>query len=331
MKRREMMIALALMGAAPSMRAGPVGATPDARVLPYRYPESPALKQFAIDVPGRYLLNEDHIQRARFAVDGGNMSVKRGYMVHINCGSVELDLQGHLIGADARMSGISLFVAMNKELARRFPQKFSAGSLDNRFVTVRNGAIDLARGTDTGGGMSFSDQWHAHNLLTAGRPRDLQGNVLDMVDYPRNDYRFEDLRILANDVALSVEGSHTVIRHCVIESADKAAIFIAGDNVVIENCEIRLRKSWRGRIGQPRAAIVLRDGANAIIRDNRIRVDHDEKGQDELHCILVRDGAQNVLIEGNTFIGVKGDPVTLTEGAGATVRHNMNAQPSLWS
>jgi hypothetical protein len=41
-----------------------------------------------------------------------------------------------------------------------------------------------------------------------------------------------------------------------------------------------------------------------------------------LHCILVRDGAKDVLVEGNTFINIKGEPVTLTEGAQAIVRDN---------
>jgi hypothetical protein len=41
----------------------------------------------------------------------------------------------------------------------------------------------------------------------------------------------------------------------------------------------------------------------------------------ETHSILIRAGATDGLVEGNTFINV-GEPVTLAEGSTATVRGN---------
>lgn len=247
------------------------------------------------------------------------MRPSRGYMVLIHCGSVELDLGGHVLGAEAVVSGVALISSMNRYFAESHPERFGKASLDNRFVLLRHGTIDMARGELTGIGINFASRWYEQNLLTEGRPT-VRGSAA-AIDYERSEYRFENLRVLANDVAMVAEGTHTVIRNCVIESSDKAAIFIAGDHVTIEDCEIRLRKPWRENRHEPRAAIVLRDGAGAIIRNNRIRIDEDDSGS-EPHCILVRDGARDVLVEGNTFINVKGDPVTLTEGAQATVREN---------
>ena len=66
---------------------------------------------------------------------------------------------------------------------------------------------------------------------------------------------------------------------------------------------------------------MLRDGTNAIIRNNRIRVDAGGLPSDT-HCILVRDGATGVVIENNTFIGVDGEFVTAMEGAEVDSRGN---------
>jgi hypothetical protein len=300
-----------------------------------RYPNHPEDKEFLIRRPGKYVLTEDIIQRQLW---GAGHTGPYGTMLSIYCGSVELDLQGHVFGADFGMGGISVSATRNRDFAKSFPERYGPASLDSRFVTLRNGTVDLAHGKDTGRGIEFSSNWDDPAKQAASRPiRRIKemGVVRDIelrdITYERNDYLFENLKVLTNALALAVEGSHTVIRNCVIESAGNACIFIAGPNVLIENCEIRLRKFDR-RVGemysssrQPRAAIVLRDGTNAVIRNNRIRVDYGENDP-ETHCILVRDGATDVLIEGNTFINVKGEPVTLTEGAQASVRDNSREQ-----
>jgi RHS repeat-associated protein len=226
-------------------------------------------------------------------------------------------LNGHTFGADFMMAGISLNVEVNLRFAKLFPDIYSSASLDNRFVTLRNGTVDFARGKWTKEAIHFVTKWRGPREQTVGRPIDSSDGA---IRYERNNYRFENLRVLAKQAAIVVEGSHTVIRNCVIESSANAAIFVAGDHVIIENCEIRLRKSGRGTV--PKAAIVLRDGSHAVIRNNTIRIDYGRDAEDQTHCILVRDGATDVVVEGNTFVNVKGKPVTLTEGSTATVRGN---------
>lgn len=179
------------------------------------------------------------------------------------------------------------------------------------------------------------------------------------LDYIRCDYLFENLTIKTPTIAVAVEGSHVTLRNCTIDSAGLAALIVAGPNVTIENCTIRLRKQCsKSVLGEraamtnfpklpdevlmpPRAAIVLRDGTNAVIRNNRIWVDQAEPirdgcedyewrdiklticpGNRRNECILVQDGAKNVVVEGNTFINFEGDPVKLSAGAEATVRDN---------
>ncbi|MBR0567108.1 right-handed parallel beta-helix repeat-containing protein [Azoarcus sp. L1K30] len=179
-----------------------------------------------------------------------------------------------------------------------------------------------------------------------------------VVDYVRCDYLFENLTIKTSMISMAVEGSHITIRNCDIDCAGLSAIFVAGPNVTIENCTIRLRKqSAQSLIHErptmvffdklpdevltpPRAAIILREGTSAVIRNNHIRIDYADRNLDGCetdtavpslqlcrwrspsNCILIQDGAKDVLIEGNTFINVKGDPVTLSEGAEAEIKNN---------
>jgi hypothetical protein len=285
-------------------------------------PDFPSDKNFHIRTPGLYQLTKDEIQEKLWG--GGHVGPKGGFMVNIQCGSVALDLGGHILGADFGIAGVLLSARNNREFANRFPKILGDASLDNRFVTVRNGTIDLARGEGTLVAVEFAEQWHDTQWRTTARAANVTTpyyrRVPEGVTYTRNDYRFEQLKVLAKSIALSVEGSHTVIRDCVIESAGVAAIFIAGPNVVIENCEIRLRPlakdAQEGTSNPMRAAIFLRDASGAVIRNNRIRVD--EGGEpSQTHCIVVRDGASDVVIEGNTFINVKGEPVTLLDGSAA--------------
>lgn len=282
---------------------------------PSQYAES---KKFGIEHPGKYYFNQDHIQRKTYLDSDGRMHRPTGgRLLAIFCGMVEVDFRGHVLGAEADMSGVGLQPRLNIGMAKRFAQP---ASLDNRNVTLCNGTIDLAGGEGTGSAIDFVDIWHGKNKLISGRPQNTRGIPL-VVKYIKNNYNFRQLKILANKTAITVEGTHTIIRDCVVESADFAAIFIAGDHVLIENCEIRLKKP-QSDLRSERAAIVLRDGSHAVIRNNRIRVDYVVGENEKTHCILVRDGATNVLIENNIFINIKGDPVTLTEESQAIVRNN---------
>jgi hypothetical protein len=192
---------------------------------------------------------------------------------------------------------------------------------------LRNGTIDLAGGELTHSGIAFNDAWHepgtqyfAHGVETHGAI-----DVPKNVSYIRNDYHLEKLKVLARGLGVAIEGSHTIIRNCVIESAGNAGIFCAGPDVLIENCEIRLRQLVEGpeSYDSPlRAAIVLRDASNAVIRNNRIRVDRGGLPSDT-RCILVRDGATNVVVENNTFINVEeGDWISAMDGSDVVARGN---------
>lgn len=291
-----------------------------ATALSVEYPDSyPGLVKFHIVRPGKYFLKDNYIQRASYVDDKGRRHRPTGgMMMAIFCGGVEIDLQGHMLGADVEMGGISLNPATNMRLAKM--HKTMSGGSDSRNVTVRNGIIDLASGQNTGDAIEFADLWQGYNRRTVERPDDGGGRLL-AISYKKNNFRFESLKVLSNKVAITVEGSYTIIKNCVIESADLAAIFVAGDHVLIENCDIRLRRP-KGLPTYPRAAIVLRDASHAVIRNNRIRVDGGSDNKNITCGILVRDGAVNVLIENNTFVNVKGDPVVLAEGATAVVRDN---------
>ena len=277
----------------------------------------PGHKEFRIVQPGKYFFSEDQIQHGSFLDSEGNTHKPvGGMMLSILCGNVEVDFRGHTLGADVKMGGISLSDSMNVRLAKRSSNR--ANSLNNRDVLLHNGTIDLARGWDTGDAIDFYNFWHGQRRRTVGRPDENDGKMIEVV-YERNNYRFERLKVLAHGVALTAEGSHTVIRDCIIESSDLAAIFIAGNNTLIENCEIRLRKS-RLRFSGPRAAIVLRDGSHAIIRNNVVRVDGGDDG--EVYGILIRDAASNIVIENNTFINTRENAINLTDDSTAVIKNN---------
>lgn len=272
-------------------------------------------KVFRIVRSGKYFFTEDQIQRNSFlSSEGERHKPTGGMMLSILCGEVEVDFRGHTLGADAKMGGVSLSHSMNVRMARRFPN-FS-DSENNRDVFLHNGTIDLARGKETGDAIDFYNFWHGQNRRTVGRP-DSNGEMIEIV-YERNNYRFEDLKIFSNGVALTAEGGYTVIRNCIIESSDLAVIFIAGNNALIENCEIRLRKPQQ-RPSTPRAAIVFRDGSHAIIRNNIIRIDD---GDGKTYGILVRDRASNIIIENNTFVNTRENAIMLADDSTAVVQKN---------
>lgn len=285
-----------------------------AQVLMPENPEFPEIKKFKIHRPGSYVFDQDYIQKSRMQVRGGWMKPTGGGMINILCGSVSLSLGGCKIGADLNMSGIVLRPVANAMFAKKWPEEYAPASLDSRFVKITDGTIDLARGEATGGGIDFSSRWSGVNQRTSGRP--IIGRNDPHVEYERNEYTFERLKVLANSIGLAAEGSYTVIRDCIIESADLAAIFIAGDHVLIENCEIRLRRYQKKR-KELRAAIVLRDGSHAIVRNNVIRVD-----DDDAYGVLVRDGASNIVIENNTFINARENAIHLADESMAVLKNN---------
>jgi hypothetical protein len=315
---RRQAISLALCSAAPSWLGAQTLA--DERPIPPAQVKYPG-EGFAISEPGRYYLPDDFTIHKLWG--GGHTGPKGGYVLRLRCGGLEVDLRGHTIDVRFGMAGIGLDANTN----RRLSAPPSAYSADNRRVTLRNGTVRLAGGEQTLAGVMFIDQWREPEGMDGAhgqRGSNVWTTPPSPVRYERNDYLFEDLTILADDLALAVEGSHTVVRRCRIDSAGNAALFIAGPDALVEDCDIRLRPLVRGAhsANRPlRAAVVLRDADNAILRNNRIRVDRGGLDSDT-RCVLVRDGARGVVVEGNTFINVEGETVTSMEDAQATLRDN---------
>lgn len=294
-----------------------------ARALPDMYPGSPGY-QHDIREPGLYRLDRDIVVHKSLALTG-HSGPNGGLVIQLGCGGVEVDLGGHSIIVHHGLSAISLQAATNRYLTGRFPDKFAG--LDNRNVRLRDGTLDLSDDDRGDSGVLLVDAWARPAVMTLARGGDGPHYAKAPTDpsYQRNDYRVERLKVLSNGIGVALEGSHNVVRDCVIESAGNVAVFSAGPDNLIENCEIRLRPLVRGpdSYNSPmRGAIVLRDGSNTVIRNCRIRVDPGGLPSDT-HCILVRDGATNVSVEGCTFIDVEEkDWITAMEGANVASRGN---------
>jgi hypothetical protein len=299
------------------------GAEPPARALPDLYPGHPGYEHY-IREPGRYSMDRDIVVRKAWALTG-HSGPNGGLVIQLGCGGVELDLAGHSITVHHGLSGIGLSAKANRELAGRFAHE--RAGIDNRDVAVRNGTLDLSDDDRGDSGVTLIDGWTSPGRMTlphGANSREL-GAPPENVAYLRNDYRLEKLKVLSNGVGIALEGSHNVIRDCVVESAGNVSVFSAGPDNLIENCEIRLRPLAPGPDAgnSPlRGAIVLRDGSNTVIRNCRIRVDPGGLPS-ESHCILVRDGATNVSVEDCTFVNVEEkDWITAMEGASVASRGN---------
>lgn len=294
-----------------------------ARALPDKYPGSPGHEHNIVE-PGLYRLDRDIVVRKSLGLTG-HSGPNGGIVIQLLCGGVELDLAGHEIAVHHGLSAIALSAKASRELARRFPDKFTG--LDSRKVTVRNGTIDLSDDSRGDDGVTLVDAWTDPGVMTLARGEDGAGYAMAPKDpaYQRNEYRLEKLKVLSNGVGVALEGSQNALRDCVVESSGNVAVFSAGPDNLIENCEIRLRPLERSPTSENsplRGAIVLRDGSNTVIRNCRIRVD---KGglPSRTHCILARDGATNVVVENCTFVNVdEADWITSMEGARVESRGN---------
>ena len=291
--------------------------------LRIRDPRFPKVISFEIQRRGRYCLDQDWHQK-NLSIFGHSSSA--GSLVHIYCGDVVLDLFEHTLRSDFDESGILLNAKFNRDGFAKHYLDFFEDSLDNRFVSIYNGTINLADGDErTWSGISLRDAWSELNFSEGFKPKERPENFDGR--YIRNEYRLENLKIYTQDIGVFLEGSHNVIRNCVIHSAGQACIVSAGPNITIENCEIWLKPS-SGRLhvapNRPRAAIILADAHHAVIRNNRIRVSPEQDVQHPPSAIFVRDAASNVLIEGNTFINTTAPSIQLFKGSQAIVRDNKN-------
>lgn len=324
MKRREFVIGMA---AAMGVRMVMAEENPQCQVLDTDHIKNhPNIIHLTILRPGNYCLDREWAQKKLGWF--GTYGTGDSDMLRIYCGHVTVDMQGHTLACNFERSGVTLSAKQNREFVRQHFESterpgiyFSTDSLDNRFVTVRNGTIDLTGGDRTGIGCYLREYWDgAHLRNPYGGPRPARASP---DTYTRNEYLLEKLKIYTLDIGVLLEGSHNVIRNCVIHAQGQAAIACAGPNVTIENCEIWLKpSSGEQHVSKklPRAAIHLRDGSNAIIRNNVIRISEAEG--DKPSAILIRDGAGDVLIENNTFVNVSGEPIVLAEDSRAIIRNN---------
>ena len=190
--------------------------------------------------PGRYKLVKDIVvPRNPLAAIFGE-SGKGGCLVSLLTGEVELDLDGHEIDIRHDKAAISLSQGSNREL---FPLRhLDPRGADGRHVTIRNGTVNLSdddRGND---GIGLINKWTQPGRMRGALGIDTPSGLESPkgVVYARTEYHLEKLKVLSRGVSVAVEGEWNVIRDCVIESSGNAAIFSAGPNVLIENCEIRL-------------------------------------------------------------------------------------------
>lgn len=329
MKRRDFMIGTAAMAALRLAKAQTGGSC---QVLDTDHvtKKHPNIIHLSILRPGSYCLDQDWSQRklgwlAHFGTGDTDM-------LRLYCGHVTVDMQGHALACNYERSGITLDTVMNRDRARRGTNsvanpsmRYSEDSLDNRFVTIRNGTIDLTGGEQTGIGCHFRNIWGSGfitNPFIPARPRNAAPD-----NFTRNEYLLDNLKIHTLGIGVMLEGSHNVIRNCVVHSQGQAAVVGAGPDLTIESCEIWLKPSageHHVRADMPRAAIHLRDGSRAVIRNNVIRLS--ESDGNTPPAILIRDGASDVLIENNTFVNASGDPVVLADNSSAIVRDNKIAQ-----
>ncbi|MET3120422.1 hypothetical protein AAKU64_004674, partial [Undibacterium sp. GrIS 1.8] len=235
MKRRHF---IHLLGAASSMIAlrGLAQSLPGEPIpLPVANLRISEEKYYSIYQSGKYVFVEDKIQQKLWGA--GHTGPKGGALLYVHCGYVNIDLHGHTLGADFGVSGVWLNAKHNEDTAKTFAKFSYPESGDNRMVRLHNGTIDLARGEDTGDGVVFNNEWQANtsrgylgDSSLVARPFIWQGQTkIPLIDIPyeRNDYTLEKLKVLAHDVAVLLEGSHSVIRDCIIESAGGAAVIIA--------------------------------------------------------------------------------------------------------
>jgi hypothetical protein len=304
-------------------RTDAVSAEQPPRSLPDFYLGHPGHQHY-IREPGLYGLDRDIVVRKSWGLTG-HSGPNGGIVIQLGCGGVEVDLGGHSITVRHGLAGIALAAQSNRELAGRFVHE--RAGVDNRHVTLRNGTIDLSDDERGDEGVCLVDAWTRPTIMTlarGGESRELHAPP-DQVDYRRNEYLVEKLRVLSNGLGVALEGSHNALRDCVVESSGNVAVFCAGPDNLIENCDIRLRALKRSpeSEGSPlRGAIVLRDGSNTVIRNCRIRVDKGGLPSDT-RCIRVRDGATNVTVEDCTFINVEPDDwITAMDGAEVTSRGN---------
>ena len=272
---------------------------------------------------GRYCIAVDFWQR-RFCGAGHCAPAAYRHLLHIGGGDVTIDLRNHTLHSDGHSSGIIAYTQSNKGSVEPDDPNFSFAQRTTR-ITIKNGVIDLR-------GVGIGAEFINHGSMLFIETPVLGGN------YEKTEFILENLRIITDNTGVVLEGDGNIVRNCIIESGGVAAIMMAGPNGQILNNTIILTNPFipgdmrakgfselrnfseliRER-KRPKSAIALHQATGTIISGNRIEV----KGKSPTrHNIYLTDASENVLVEGNTFVG-SNEPVTQVKDSTAILKNNV--------
>ena len=294
------------------------------------HPDNEIYQEAAVSNPGGHCVIKNFWQR-RFCKAGHCAPAPYRNLVQIRGGDVTIDLMNHILHSDGHSSGIVASTQSNKTTFDREQRNFDFSQQTTR-ITLKNGVIDL-RGL--GIGVALIDRWKMNFIDTSapeGPPH-----------YEKTGFILENLRIITDNTGVILEGDGNTIQNCIIESNGRAAIMMAGPNGLIEGNTIILDnrpfskirpitfdKFMEGiynpvdiyRIIQTnriqKAAIVLHQADNTLIRNNKILVkDESERRM----SIYIDNNSKNINIIGNEFANIK-KLIILVNGSTAVVENN---------
>ena len=291
---------------------------------------TPALgpyKEAHISESGDYCLKSDFWQHSLSDFAGHRGPARHHYLIGIRGVSATIDLNNFTLHSEGHSSGIVglAFPTISQESAA------GEGRYPLTVITIKNGVIDF-RGLGTGikfvegfGMMDITDSPHV-------QATPLNRKVI-----------LENLLIRTDNVGIMIDGDNTVIRNCVIESAGDAAIVITGENAQISNNKITLKDPFFSTEyrnsnaislayflktkNAKKAAIVMKNAKNGVIRDNHIFVE----GGSTIRYDIFLQNSFDIIIEGNTLLKGNG-PSTVLLDSTAIIRNNIlnNPPPRPW-
>ena len=249
--------------------------------------------------PGRYCLQQDITAVSRFDIHAGSFKSFSGQgLISIECDrdkacaqkAYSIDLQSRrLLAKTTDMVGIT-----NR-----------SGGMN---VAIRNGRIEVPGKSSSNIGISL--RWLYTPFAVEGKKclledpkcQDIPASQTDAKkapDYQPGGYLIDNVNIRAGWRGVQMGGGGNVLRNSVIEVDSSTAVVLFGPGVIIENNTIIIH--GKGEQGDFDAALKLRDGHGAVVRNNTFIY---RRGlfSGARTAIKLLD-TSDVLIEGNTFDG----------------------------
>jgi len=257
-----------------------------------------------IDAPGNYCLQRDLAAANQFDVHAGGLkSFGSEGLISISIpfgrkgmqprgkDTYTIDLQGHRLAAEPdEMVGIE-------------------NRLGGLGVTIRNGRIEMARGSRLNKGILLQRyertppvKWQQECAVGLKKcedvptPRDANGRA---PTYANSDYLIEKVSIHAGGRGIEMGGGGNVLRDSVIEVDSRVAVFQFGPHAVIENNTFIVH--GKGDKTPFDAVLKLRDADGAIVRNNTFIFEGGFLASAPAAINLL--DSKDVLVEGNTFKG----------------------------